>query len=385
MRNPEPVSRRRLWPVFVPLALVVALAIIWTGLWFYAASAAEATLAGWREREAKSGRIYSCTKQSIGGFPFRFEVSCSDPSAELPGSAPTIALKAADLKVVMQIYQPTLVISEFAGPLTIAEHGQPVSYVANWTLGQASVRGTPAAPERASIVFEQPTINRVGAPSTETQPYALRPNTTTVLKAARIELHGRIAEGSAFSNPVIELVLRLGAAAAPELHPLAAQPLDAEITATIRGLADFSPKPWPERFREIQARGGSIEIVKARVQQGEVIAVSAGTLRLTERGGLDGQLNVTVVGIDKVLKTLDIDRIVSEGKIGSAIGRLDRIMPGLGQLARQNAGPSIAIGLGAIGQNTTLEGKPAVTVPLRFSDGQVLLGPFPVGRTLPLF
>jgi hypothetical protein len=116
-----------------------------------------------------------------------------------------------------------------------------------------------------------------------------------------------------------------------------------------------------------------------------VIAVSAGTLRLTERGGLDGLLNVTVVGIDKVLKTLDIDRIVSEGKIGSAIGRLDRIMPGLGQLARQNAGPSIAIGLGAIGQNATLEGKPAVTVPLRFSDGQVLLGPFPVGRTLPLF
>jgi hypothetical protein len=269
--------------------------------------------------------------------------------------------------------------------LTIAEHGQPVSYVANWTLGQASVRGTPAAPERASIVFEQPTINRVGAPSTDTQPYALRPNTTTILKAARIELHGRIAEGSAFGNPVIELVLRLGAAAAPELHPLAAQPLDAEITATLRGLADFSPKPWPERFREIQARGGSIEIVKARVQQGEVIAVSAGTLRLTERGGLDGLLNVTVVGIDKVLKTLDIDRIVSEGKIGSAIGRLDRIMPGLGQLARQNAGPSIAIGLGAIGQNTTLEGKPAVTVPLRFSDGQVLLGPFPVGRTLPLF
>jgi Uncharacterized protein conserved in bacteria (DUF2125) len=258
--------------------------------------------------------------------------------------------------------------------LTIAEHGQPVSYVANWTLGQASVRGTPAAPERASIVVDSPTVDRVGVGAN-----------ANVLKAARIELHGRIAEGSAFSNPVIELVLRLGAAAAPELHPLAAQPLDAEVTATVRGLADFSPKPWPERFREIQARGGSIEIVKARVQQGEVIAVSAGTLRLTERGGLDGLLNVTVVGIDKVLKTLDIDRIVSEGKIGSAIGRLDRIMPGLGQLARQNAGPSIAIGLGAIGQNTTLEGKPAVTVPLRFSDGQVLLGPFPVGRTLPLF
>jgi len=206
-----------------------------------------------------------------------------------------------------------------------------------------------------------------------------------VLKAARIELHGRIAEGTVTANPVIELVLRLAAAAAPELHALTAQPLDAEISATLRGLADFAPKPWPVRFRELQARGGSIEIAKARVQQGEVIAASAGTLRLTERGGLDGQLNLTIVGIEKVLKTLDLDRIMAEGKIGSAIGRLDRIMPGLGQIARQNAGPSIVMGLGAIGQNSTLDGKPAVTVPLRFADGQVLLGPFPVGRTPPLF
>jgi hypothetical protein len=42
-------------------------------------------------------------------------------------------------------------------------------------------------------------------------------------------------------------------------------------------------------------------------------------------------------------------------------------------------------GLGAVGQNTTLEGKPAVSVPLRFDDGEVLLGPFRLGRAPPLF
>ena len=60
-------------------------------------------------------------------------------------------------------------------------------------------------------------------------------------------------------------------------------------------------------------------------------------------------------------------------------------MPGLGKLARQNAAPSILAGLGALGQSTTLEGKPAVSVPLRFADGQVMLGPFAVGRVPPLF
>ena len=77
-------------------------------------------------------------------------------------------------------------------------------------------------------------------------------------------------------------------AVADKLHPLAAKPIDADIAAVLRGINDISPKPWPVRFKEWQARGGQIEIIKARVQQDDVIAVGAGTLKLTPRGGLDG-------------------------------------------------------------------------------------------------
>jgi len=370
----EPVPRRRLWPVFVPLASLVALAIVWTGLWFFAASAAEQAIAGWREREAKVGRIYTCDRQTIRGFPFRIEVRCADPVIELRRDDPPVAFKAADLVVVSQVYQPTLLISELTGPMTIAEPGQPPSYIAKWTLGQSSVRGTPAAPERVSIVVDHPTLDRVGGAES-----------ATVLKAQRIELHGRMAAGSAAGDPVIELVLRLLSATAPELHAFMAQPVDADITATLRGLADFSPKPWPVRFRELQARGGRIEISRARVQQGDAIAVSAGGLRLTARGGLDGQIEVTIVGLESVVRSLDLDRMTSPGSVGATIDALNRFIPGLGQVARQNAGPGILAGLRAMGRPATLEGRPAITLPLRFADGQVLLGPFPVGRMPPLF
>jgi hypothetical protein len=374
MRQPESVPRRRLWPVFVPIGLVVVLAFAWSGFWFVAAGAAEKTIAGWREREAHIGRIYGCEKQTVSGFPFRIEVRCVDPSIELRRNEPPLALKASDLVVVSQVYQPTHLITELVGPMTIAEPGQPPSYVANWALGQSSVRGTPKAPERASIVVDRLTADRVGGGAP-----------VNVLKADRVELHGRIAEGSVAGDPVIELALRLAAATAPELHAFTRQPIDAELSAKLYGLADFSPKPWPVRFKEMQARGGRIEITGARVQQGEAIAVSAGALGLTMRGGLDGQIQVTIAGLETVVRSLDLDRAMSQGKVGNAIGALDRLIPGLGQAARQNAAPGIIAALRAMGQPTTLEGKPATTLPLRFNDGQILLGPFPVGRVPPLF
>jgi hypothetical protein len=229
-------------------------------------------------------------------------------------------------------------------------------------------------PERLSIALDNPVLDRVGDGGA-----------ATVAKAARSELHGRILAGSATANPVIEAVLRLTRATAPDVHPILTQPLDAEATAILKGLADFAPKPWPERFREIQARGGSIEITNARVRQDDVIAVAAGTLGLTARGNLDGQLQVTVVNLEKILTALDLERLVSQGRVGQTINALDRLMPGLGNIARQNAAPGILAGLGAMGQSTVLDGKPAISVPLRFSDGAVFLGPLQVGRVQPLF
>jgi hypothetical protein len=374
MRQPESAPRRRLWPVFVPIGLVVVLAFAWSGFWFVATGAAEKTIAGWREREAHVGRIYTCAKQTVGGFPFRIEVRCVDPSIELPRNEPPIALKASDLVVVSQVHQPTHLITELTGPMTIAEPGQPPSYVANWALGQSSVRGTPAAPERASIVVDRLTVDRVGGGAP-----------VNVLKTDRVELHGRIAEGSVAGDPVIELVLRLAAATAPELHAFTRQPIDAELTAKLYGLADFSPKPWPVRFKEMQARGGRIDITGARVRQGEATAVSAGTLGLTTRGGLDGQIQVTIAGLESIVRSLDLDRAMSQGSLGNAIGALDRLIPGLGQAARQNAAPGILAALRAMGRPATIDDKPATTLPLRFNDGQILLGPFPVGRVPPLF
>jgi hypothetical protein len=369
-------ARRRNRRYIGMLVLCVVLIGGWSWLWHYAAGQAEVAIEGWRAREAKSGRVYTCGSQSIGGYPFRIEVNCDKAAAQFRSNQPPVEIKTSGMLIAAQIYQPNLLITEFHGPLTIADPGKSPNIVANWKLGQSSVRGTPSAPERVSLVFDGPVVDRINGGTRE-----------NLLHARRIEIHGRIVEGSAASYPVIEIVTRLTRAAAPTLHPAASHPIDADISALLRGLKDFSPKPWSVRFREMQAAGGRIDITQARVQQGETIAVGSGSLSLNANGRLEGQLRVTVAGLEPFLASINAEQAVQTSPdMDKVAGALDRLLPGLGGVARQKATSSnLSLGINLLGEQTTLEGKRAVTLPLRFDDGSVFLGPIKFGNTPALF
>ena len=358
------------------LILFLALVGGWSYLWYYATGKAEVAIDGWRAREAKAGRIYTCGSQSIGGYPFRIEVTCDKAAAVFRSNQPPVEIKTSSILVAAELYQPTLLISDFYGPLTIADLGHAPNIIVNWKRAQSSVRGTPSAPERISLVFDQPVVERINGN-----------NRQSVLKAQHIEVHGRLAGGSVTNKPIIETVLRLRAAAAPELHPAAAMPIDADITTLLRGLNDFSPKPWSARFRELQAVDGRVDITQARVQQGDTIAVGDGTLSLNTSGRLQGQLRVTVANIEPFLAAVGTPQVVQNSPdMDRLSGALDRLLPGLGNVARQQATSSnLSRGINLLGEQTTLEGKRAVTLPLRFDDGSVFLGPIWIGNTPAMF
>jgi hypothetical protein len=394
MPEMTPAPRRRpLWRLFIMPALLVIAAVAWSGFWFFAASEVEVKADAWRAQEAKSGRVYDCAKRSVAGFPFRFEVRCDGASVALRSQTATQAsftAKLGEILVVAQVYDPKLVIAEFKAPATIAERGGPPSLSVNWSTARASVVGLPAIPQRASIVFDDPAIDRV---NTSGQ--------TPLARAKHVELHGRLADGASLDRAVIETVWKIEGGSVQELHPLLAQPFDADGRALLSGLKDFAPKPWPERFREIQAAGGHVEIVQSRIAQGDLIAIAAGTLGLSAQGRIDGELQMTVAGIEKVIPALGIEKMLDEGvpqatldrvapgvktqDINNLMGALDRAIPGLGKVVKQNANVGVAAGINALGKEAVLEGRKARTFPLRFVDGTVFLGPLKVGQVPPLY
>jgi hypothetical protein len=370
---PARAQRGRRWPFAAAFAAVVGLAMLWTGLWYYSASTADRVLAGWVEREAAAGRVYACGSQSIGGFPLSIQATCTDATAEIKNTLPPYAVAANDIKFVAEVYDPTRLIGDVTGPLTLAPLGHPPSLAANWSRARIIVSGVPPNPDRVAIEFATPRLDRVGG--------------ETMFKAKQADLHGRIAEGAPQDHPVIEVTLRLSEAVAPGFNGLLTEPTEADLTAVVRGLNDLSPKPWADRFREMQAAGGGIDIKSLRLVQADAIIVGTGTLSVGANGKLNGTMRVAIAGIEQLVPRFGIDRMIGQGldQLAGGNGGLDRLVPGLSETIRATANASVIDNLKKMGEPTSIGKQPAVALPVRFADGAIYLGMLRLGDAPPLF
>ena len=108
--------------------------------------------------------------------------------------------------VSAHVWQPTVLTTEFVGPLTIAEPGQAVTISANWQHAQTQVHGLPMSPESVSVNLDHLVVDRTAGDN--------------LFKADRLDLNGRLMSGTVQDNPVIEIVLKLGAASRrPGIRP----------------------------------------------------------------------------------------------------------------------------------------------------------------------
>jgi hypothetical protein len=374
MLRARSVARRR-WPIWVPLgAVAIVLASLWSGLWYVSASVADRALSGWVEREAAAGRAYSCGSQTIGGFPFNITARCTDVAAEITNSRPHYSVSAKALDFVAEIYRPTRLVGEITGPLTVAVTDQPPSLAADWTRARLVVSGVPPQPDTFSIALDDPHLERAAGGE-------------QLFNARRAQLDSRIIEGTPRDHPVLDITLHLAEASAPHFHPLLAQATDGDVDAVVRGMSDLSPKPWAERLREMQGAGGGIEIKSLRLTQANAVVVGTGTLGLSPEGKLNGVIRVAIAGIEQIVPQLGIDRMIGQGidQLAGGSGTLERLVPGLSDTIRETANASVIENLKKMGEPTTIDGRRAILLPLRFVNGTVYLGMLRIGEAPALF
>ena len=151
---------------------------------------------------------------------------------------------------------------------------------------------------------------------------------------------------------------------------MVAEPIEAEVDTVLRGFKDLSPKPWADRFREMQAAGGGLDIKFMRVARSDAIIVGEGTLTVNAHGKLDGLIHVAIVGIERIVPLLGVDRMIGRSidrlagsdNASQGLGALDRLVPGLGGALRDTANASLIDNLKKMGQPTEVDNKPAISV-----------------------
>jgi hypothetical protein len=95
---------------------MVLVTILWCTYWVIASGFVRDTFENARARLAERGVALDCKALDWGGFPFRFERDCIEPTLTLSNET----VRAGNLLVVMQAYVPNRAVALLDGPLTSA-------------------------------------------------------------------------------------------------------------------------------------------------------------------------------------------------------------------------------------------------------------------------
>lgn len=339
----RPASRR--WRIFMPTILFLLLALGWSAAWVWAAGKADAVVDAWIAREARKGRTYACGERHVGGYPFRIEVDCANPTARVAVEGGEAFASAPRLLAVAQVYDPSKLIAELTGPVAVtAPKGRKADLA--FSSARASMRLDGRRFQRGSLVLKTP---------------RLVVDDAEIGTAAEFQAHFRVAPDK--PEGAYDFAASVDKGVSPMLDglPLGAGPVDADLRLEATEAGALKPLPIPDRLRAFAAAGGRLTVAVAKVSRGPVGAFATGDLTLDMEGRVNGALQVTARGVDGLVK-------------GLAGGEEDGGMAGL-----------FGFGAEMLGKSAELDGMPATRYRLKVDKGRVKLGPVSLTRLPAVF
>jgi hypothetical protein len=335
-RPPQPVSRLGL---YLPLALLMSVALAWCGFWFYAARLAESNLADFKSSEASQGRRWTCADQKIEGFPFRIELHCASLVLDATLDGRQARTRTGALHAATQIYSPTLVLADIDGPMVIETEATTTS--AAWDNMRVSVRFSNRL-ERLSLVMANPQI--------EVQT-ATGEKLASAAKSA--EAHVRFDPTRPANDQAIDLAVQLTELNSPAINAWIGSPekVDFAIAGVATKLADLQPQGWRNLLEAWRMAGGNFTVDKGAFAKGGLQLEAKGQVNLDAARRMQGKLDVSAKGIGPLV-----------ARFGGG---------GMNQLI----GPLL----------TRKDGTP-VQWPVQLQDGRIQMGPLRTGAILsPLY
>lgn len=330
-------GRRSRWIIIAPAILFGVIAIGWSVLWVTASRIAEQRIDAWIAAEAADGRSYTCERRGMGGYPFRFSLTCDGARAHLTTPDGTLSVTFEAVRATALAYAPRHIILEADGPAVVTgTNPTPFTSEIEWDLAQASVRIRDRDLHQLDVRFDRPIA-------------WLTPEGGTTLgsvEAALAEWH--LIRDDAQGDDAIRVALKFaqGSMLRPGRAPT--DPTDLAFVGLVTESDAIDPVGLPSSLADWREAGGDLTIDRLTVEQAPALIETAGQLALDALGRPQGRLSVAIAGIDPA----------------EAIG--------------EGAGALGAAGLAALGRQTEINGQPAIAVDLVLADGVIRIGPLPL-------
>ncbi len=334
--KPQPGKPRR-WGLFAPFIALAIAAAAWSGFWVMARDRLGAGLDTAAANLTAAGYPLTWKDRTIGGYPFRMDVTLTEVRAGAPGGwaleAPRIDAEANAFSLgswlVAAPVSLTFVRPE-AGPVVVT--GQLI---------RASITHLTAHPP--SLSFEGVKLNFAPAPGA--QPFALT-------AADRVEFHLRAGpndEGGVFASVENGQARLTGLFA----RVAAGKPISIVWNSTLSKMSAFTGKSWPDAVRHWSDAGGAMTVRQAGLTAGDaVVGATGGALRAASDGRLAGSLPLTLRQAPRALTALGETGVID---------------------------PTAATAAGQVAEARQAPGGDAAQATLYFQAGRTTLGPVALG------
>ncbi len=283
MTEPKVARPPRKSAYFV-LAILVALIIGgWSAYWAVGRGIVSDVIRnGVKVAEAKGGSL-ECGEQQLGGYPFRFELTCTPFRMNKDGEWYFIN----ELRGVALAYKPTHVIFEASGPAEMNYGQQGPAYSADWKTAQASVVAEDGKPAKIDGVIKEPKLAyTVGDQSVK-------------LDAELTEVHIRRVEDNAEALDFAIVVKGLTAGAVTNEVPL-----DMDLVMQLphgAKLLDGKVRKPADLMVDEELKIG---LSNLHLKSGDFSIKTGGDLVIDEQGRLSGTLPLVVTGIHQLEQVL---------------------------------------------------------------------------------
>jgi hypothetical protein len=287
--DPLPPRKPRRLGLYLPFILLLVVVLVWSGVWFKA----RMTLGDRLDAEASAlraaGYEVAWATRSIGGYPFRLDVTLTDARIRDPSGW---AVSTPRLEAEANMLSPGHWI--MAAPQG-ATFTRPIG-------GSVEVKGDLIRASLSSLDKTPPAFSFEGVklafqPAPGAQPFGLT-------AANRVEFHlrhGPDDQGGIFFK------VEGGKARLSGLFGRVAgdKPVAMSWNSTLSRISAFRGANWPQAVRAWSDAGGQIQVRDAGITAGEaVLGVQPGTLSVGPDGRLQGTLELTLRQAPKTIAAL---------------------------------------------------------------------------------